>query len=59
MPGDLPDKAAAAMMDVEIPGPLGVLRCMRSPLRMSATPPGPTLPPVPLGTHPAEWLPRD
>ena len=58
MPGDLPDKAAAAMMDVEIPGPLGLLTCMRSPLRMSATPPRPTLPPVPLGTHAPEWLPR-
>ncbi len=58
MPGDLPDKAAAAMMDVAIPGPLGLLRCMRSPLVMSATPPRPTLPPVPLGTHAAEWLAR-
>ena len=53
-----PDEAAAAAMDVSLPGPLGIVTCMRSPTRLSATPPRPTLPPVPLGTHDPVWLPR-
>ena len=51
-----PDLAAEAMA-VELPGPMGVVRFPRSPLRLSATPPRLDLPPVPLGTHAPEWLP--
>ena len=37
----------------------GRLRFLRPAARMSLTPPAWTLPAVPLGTHAAEWLPRE
>ncbi len=52
-----PDAAAKAML-VSLKGPLGEVRFPRTPLRLAATPPLATLPPVALGSHAPEWLAR-
>lgn len=53
--GEAPDRAAAAM-GAEIAAPMGLVRYLRSPLRLSATPPHLDRPPVPLGHDAPEWL---
>jgi crotonobetainyl-CoA:carnitine CoA-transferase CaiB-like acyl-CoA transferase len=41
---------------METPSAFGRLRHLRPPLRLAETPPHWANPPVPLGTHPAQWL---
>jgi crotonobetainyl-CoA:carnitine CoA-transferase CaiB-like acyl-CoA transferase len=49
------DRAAAGML-AEIAAPMGLVRYLGSPLRLSATPPRLERPPVPLGHDAPEWL---
>lgn len=53
--GEAPDRAAVAM-GAEIAAPMGLVRYLRSPIRLSATPPRLDRPPVPLGHDTPEWL---
>ncbi|HEY4253234.1 MAG TPA: CoA transferase [Roseomonas sp.] len=53
--GDAPDVAAAGM-GAEIAAPMGLVHYLRSPIRLSATPPRLDRPPVPLGHDAPEWL---
>lgn len=59
---NLPDDLPAAELDpllAEMDSPAGRIRHLKPVLRLSATPPYWSRPPVPLGTHPAQWPPRE
>ena len=53
-----PEQPLPADLLQECDSGFGRLRFLRPVARMSLTPTAWTLPAVPLGTHPAEWLPR-
>ena len=59
---NLPEDLQAAELDpllAEMDSPAGRIRHLKPVLRLSATPPYWSRPPVPLGTHPAQWPPRE
>jgi len=55
---ELPAGELAPLL-AELDSPLGRVRYLKPVLALSETPPYWSRPPVPLGTHPAEWPPRE
>ena len=58
LPEELPEAELAPLLG-EIDSPYGRVRFLKPVLQLSETPPYWSRPPVPLGTHPAEWPPRE